>query len=99
MLAAFAISACGSDAPASPRDNITEDGTYKVGVDVVAGDYAARVPEKGVDPTSCRWEIKTDDGIVVQDQSNLGGTLPDRVVTLIDGYRFTTDNCGMWLPA
>lgn len=94
--AVLALTGCGSSSPAkAPVDSVGKDGTYVVGVDVLAGDYTARTPEKGVDPLTCTWTISKD-GAILDDQG--ADKMPDRVVTLVDGQSFTTAHCGAWLP-
>lgn len=98
VVGGFALAGCGSSAPAQPRDTITSDGTYTVGVDVLPGTYAARVPEKGTNPLDCVWQLRSSSDTKLSDQSNLGGGMPDRVVELAAGQTFTTAHCGLWLP-
>ncbi len=73
------------------------DGTYVIGRDLKPGDYRTTSPAKGVDPTSCKWELRSPDGTLVTDSTDLGGSMPDRVTQgLRTGQTFITENCGLW---
>jgi hypothetical protein len=74
-----------------PKSPIT-DGTWQVGIEVGPGTY--RAPGG----SGCRWEIES--GSIngtknrIRSKGEFGQTNP--VVTLSDGDRFTTENCGTW---
>ena len=66
------------------------EGTHKIGVDAVPGQYKTRVPEDSY----CYWERSDND-----DWSGIAGYVNPGAhasVTVKRGQFFTSEDCGIW---
>lgn len=89
----------GGIAAADPADHISQDGVYRVGVDIRPGVYESPGPADPAGPCDWRrlWQLEGDNTnmkyIIENNVTELG---PLRVTIKPTDAGFTTRNCGPW---